>query len=223
MTGILEHDRAGSLLDVLKKNTGIRRGIMASVLPEDRELTEKLESMLDIFILPGPDTPLPFKILYRSRDTLGPDRIAAMAGAHNKFPRSNVLVIDMGSAITYDLLSSEGKHQGGNISPGMSMRFRALNQFTGRLPLVEPTDKTGMLGLDTNEAIAAGVQQGILHEIEGYIDWGRMQFAELKVVVTGGDAGFFAKKLKSPIFVDQNLVLTGLDRILRYNAELAQK
>ena len=164
-------------------------------------------------------TPLPIKNCYVSKETLGYDRIAAAVEANARFPGQDLLIIDMGTAITIDFVSSENEFLGGNISPGLLMRFRSLHEFTGRLPLVEPADHVALLGTDTESAIRAGVQNGIIFELDGYINEQKKRYPRLQVLMTGGDAVFFDKKLKNSIFVDLNLNLFGLHRILEYNVE----
>jgi type III pantothenate kinase len=164
-------------------------------------------------------TPLPIRNRYETKETLGYDRIAAAVGANARYPGKDILVIDAGTAITIDFISSENEYMGGNISPGLLMRFRALHEFTGRLPLVDPADFQTLLGNDTEDAIRIGVQQGIIFELDGYINEQKIRYPGLKVLMTGGDAGFFDKKLKNSIFVDLNLNLFGLHRILEYNVE----
>ncbi|MGC9472331.1 MAG: type III pantothenate kinase [Bacteroidales bacterium] len=221
-TGNFPHGRASEILKIVKKEKGIRRGIVASVTDVESAWLNKMKNALNLFVVLDASTPLPFKVLYRTPETLGPDRLAGVAGAYTKFPLSNVMVFDLGTALTVDILNASGEYVGGNISPGMSMRFRALHQFTGRLPLGRPSAGAPPIGKDTWEALTAGIQQGMIHEMEGYITWGRSQFIDMKVILTGGDADFFAKMLKSPIFVDRNLVFTGLDRILHHYAEHKQ-
>lgn len=164
-------------------------------------------------------TPLPFISEYKTRDTIGLDRLAAVAGANVMYPNQNVLIIDMGTAITYDLKNEENFHLGGNISPGMEMRFRALNKFTSKLPLIEAKNGPTLIGLSTDEAIENGVLTGIIKEIEGIIEEIECNYNNLTIILTGGDAQFFVNKLKKTIFVVQNLVSTGLNSILSHNAE----
>jgi type III pantothenate kinase len=125
----------------------------------------------------------------------------------------------MGTAITLDILTSKSEYIGGNISPGLVMRFRALHAFTSRLPMFEKDAFSADPGTDTRSAIISGVQKGILYEINGYVDHFSGTYPELKVILTGGDAEFFADKLKKPIFLIPNLVLSGLNYILDYNAK----
>lgn len=160
---------------------------------------------------------LPFKNLYGTPETLGADRVAAVAGAFALFPRKNCLVIDTGTCITYDFLDFDGNYQGGGISPGLQMRFRALNQFTAKLPLVEKVDETELIGTDTRHSILSGVLHGTVAEVEGIITKYRQKHGELQVIMCGGDTKFFESKLKEHIFAVANLVLIGLNRILLYN------
>jgi type III pantothenate kinase len=164
-------------------------------------------------------TPIPVINAYQTPQTLGLDRLAGVIGAHNIFPGSNVLVIDAGTAVTFDLINSEAQFLGGNISPGLDTRFRALHQFTGKLPLVEKSGIFSLVGKSTEEAIRNGVQNGLLFEIDGYIDRLRAEYFDCKVILTGGDAIFFEKKLKNTIFAEPNLVAIGLNRILNYNEQ----
>jgi type III pantothenate kinase len=162
-------------------------------------------------------TPLPIKNLYETPETLGLDRLAGVAGAHSLFPHNPVLVIDAGTAITYDLIDAEGNYPGGNISPGMTLRFQSLHQAAGRLPLIKPRENNAMLGKNTREAIAAGVQNGIIYEMDQYIEQFKATYQTLKVLLTGGDCFFFDNKLKYHIFVEPNLILIGLNEILKFN------
>lgn len=163
-------------------------------------------------------TPLPFTLRYETPETLGTDRIAAVAAAYNIFKDSNVLVIDAGTAVTYDLLGADRIYLGGNISPGLQMRFRALSEFTGRLPLVDRSNSFGNLGVNTTEAIRSGVQTGLIFEINHYIRNLKNKYRELKVIITGGDGAFLSDKLKDRHKRIPDLVVDGLNYILNYNA-----
>ncbi len=163
-------------------------------------------------------TPLPITLDYQTPNTLGRDRIAAAVGAHTIFPENNVLIIDLGTAITIDLVTSQGVFKGGNISPGVRTRFRSLHDYTGALPLVEPQYPFPKRGRNTQEALLAGVMEGIAQELKGYINEHNNTFDVPKVIITGGDGIFFDKYLKNDIFVDLNLNVKGLNRILDHNA-----
>ncbi|MBP1667875.1 MAG: pantothenate kinase [Bacteroidetes bacterium] len=197
----------------------VRKCIVSSVRDHDEPLMEILRNNVPFLIDLSHTTPLPFKNLYHTPEWLGKDRIAAAAGAYAAYPGAHALIIDMGTAITLDILTSKSEYIGGNISPGLVMRFRALHAFTSRLPMFEKDAFSADPGTDTRSAIISGVQKGILYEINGYVDHFSGTYPELKVILTGGDAEFFADKLKKPIFLIPNLVLSGLNYILDYNAK----
>lgn len=181
------------------------------------KLTTGLQQ-LGNFLLLDENTKLPINNLYKTPKTLGKDRLAAVVGGFVHFPGEPILVIDAGTCITYDWLTSDGDYLGGNIAPGLYMRFKAMHEFTGNLPMLKPNLLEAAIGYDTKSAMQIGGIQGLLHEIEGFIRQGENRFKGLKIMLTGGDAEFLAKKLKKQIFVDQNLVLVGLNKILDYNA-----
>jgi len=198
----------------------LKGAIISSVVNHSRELIDYLDATFDVFLELTSHTPLPLVNLYKTPESLGYDRIAAVTGAHTIFPDRNVLVIDAGTAITFDVVTSRGEYIGGNISPGMQMRFRALHKFTNRLPFLSPDEEAvKMLGKTTDEAIISGVVNGLVYEIESYISNISGKYRNLKVVLTGGDAISFDKRLKNSIFVVSHLNLIGLNRILDYNAQ----
>ncbi|MGN1237094.1 MAG: type III pantothenate kinase [Bacteroidaceae bacterium] len=179
-----------------------------------KELTENLE--INTLWLNN-QTRLPFVNDYKTPHTLGPDRVAAVAGAMKAWPEENVLVIDAGSCITYDLLTADGHYKGGNIAPGIRMRLKAMNEHTARLPLVETNGDLPPMGHDTETALRAGAMIGVKYEIEGYIHYLNKCYANGKVVVTGGDAEILKDLLPKTTVCDNHLVLRGLDFILQYN------
>jgi len=197
----------------------IRHLIISSVAETKSILQENMTTKLGTIINLNSETPLPIKNKYRSPKTLGKDRIAAIVGAYNIFPGESVLAIDAGTAITFDFVNKNGEYKGGNISPGLSMRFNALNHFTSRLPLLKPSNNYSFIGTNTEEAIIAGVQNGLIFEIDSYIDKLNEQHKDLKVILTGGDTFFFASKLKNRIFAKPFLVAIGLNGILLYNVK----
>ena len=163
------------------------------------------------------DTTLPYQVAYKTPETLGRDRIAGVAAARCEFEDLNVLIIDAGTCITYDFLTAEGKFLGGNIAPGLRMRLQSMSDYTARLPSVEQHHVEGILGGSTEEALQNGAEKGILLEIEGYKSRLEEEYGEVVTVITGGDAQYLAVKVKTRIFVRPDLVLTGLNEILRYN------
>ncbi|HET6558334.1 MAG TPA: type III pantothenate kinase [Prolixibacteraceae bacterium] len=197
----------------------IKNVILSTVRPVDGELNRILSTEFDRFIELDHLTELPIENLYQTPETLGKDRLAAAVGANELFPDKNLLVIDAGTAITYDLVSEKNQFIGGNISPGLEMRFKALNHFTGRLPLLSYSDDFETVGRNTDEAIRAGVQNGILYEMAQNIEYFNRNYQNLHIIMTGGDSNFFDKKLNYSIFVYFNLTLIGLNRILEHNAK----
>ena len=207
-------------LQMLKnEHIQLDQAILSSVKPVDEELIRFLSQNFQLFIELDHHTPLPIENLYETPETLGKDRIAAAVGANELFPGQNILIIDAGTAITYDVVSEKNEFLGGNISLGLQMRFKALNQFTGKLPLINYSDEFQLIGRNTEEAIRAGVQNGILYEIERTIETFNRNYENLQIVMTGGDSIFFDKKLNYSIFVHFNLTLIGLNRILEHNAK----
>ncbi|MFN8347925.1 MAG: type III pantothenate kinase [Spirosomataceae bacterium] len=173
----------------------------------------------------SPSLPLPIGKEYDTPQTLGADRLAAAAGAKALFPQEACLVIDMGTCITYDWVSAGGIFQGGIISPGLRMRFRAMHTFTKRLPLIDITAESfsgfpALIGKSTHTAMQSGAFNGLLAEMDGIIDRYRSERGECQVLLCGGDAPLFENSLKNRIFAAPNLVLAGLNRILQYNINL---
>ena len=209
------HDDQSSLLSAIRQYQP-QAAIVSSVVAND-DFSE-IQNNVTRFLQLNSDTPLPFTSLYKTPQTLGKDRIAAVAGAQSLYPDSSILIIDAGTAITYEILLKGKTYIGGNIAPGLEMRFRALNTFTSKLPVVSKTENHNFPGLSTNEAIASGVINGMIFEMEGYLSTCREKWGINKTIITGGDSDFFVRKLKKPIFANQNLVLLGLNRILEYNA-----
>ncbi|MGV6827808.1 MAG: type III pantothenate kinase [Flavobacteriales bacterium] len=159
----------------------------------------------------------PFKNLYKTPTTLGVDRLALITAAAVEFPIKNVLVIDAGSCITYDFIDKENEYLGGAISPGIKMRFKALHTFTRSLPLITNDDFKDWLGNSTKTSIQAGVVQGVLNEINGFISLYKKQYHNFTIILTGGDAFFLQDSLKNSIFADSNFLLKGLNFILELN------
>ena len=160
------------------------------------------------------------QIKYKTPETLGVDRIAASVGAKAIYKDTDLLVIDIGTCVTFDFINSKNEYLGGAIAPGFQMRFKALNYFTGKLPLVAFDKKQlKLIGNTTESSIISGVYNGMKNEIEGVINDYIIQYETLKVVVTGGDTNLFDLEPKNRIFADEFLVLKGLNEILNYNAE----
>jgi type III pantothenate kinase len=193
--------------------------ILSTVKKLSATTLNHLKSLSEQFVLLSHTTRLPFTLHYRTPETLGRDRIAAIAGAYFEHPNRNSLVIDAGTAITYDFIDNTGCYRGGNIAPGLEMRLNALNHFTDKLPLIDTNGDAPLTGFDTETAIRSGVANGIVFEIEGYANHLSNEYSDLLIFLTGGDTFYFDKRLKNIIFADEYLVLKGLNRILQYNAQ----
>ena len=211
-----DNDSPQKIYDLIGSHP-FQNAILSSVNQMDEEISHFILKKGIQPMLLSHHTRLPFQINYKTPETLGRDRIAAAAGARYVCPFCHVLVIDMGTAITYEFVTAEGIYLGGNISPGMNTRFKALHEFTAKLPLVERDQDFPDFGTDTQTAIAAGVQQGIIYEINSYIDEYAKRYPACEFILTGGDAGFFVSKLKRSIFAIPDLVLKGLNYILEFN------
>lgn len=198
----------------------ISKAIISSTREYDPAITEMLKSRVAMFIEMDASTLIPIRNGYQTPETLGKDRLAAAVGANYLFPGKNVLIIDAGTALTFDFVTGDGEFRGGNISPGLDMRFRALHHFTGKLPMIHSGDCENFWGDTTKNAIRAGVQNGIIFEIQAYIEYFKKNYQKIEVIFTGGDTNFFESNLKNSFFVHSNLVATGLNRILEYNAEI---
>ncbi len=200
---------------ILKKHP-ISKAVMSNVASISEVKLKKIQAFVEIIFISS-FTRAPFVNLYKTPKTLGVDRIALAAAAVSQFPHKNVLVLDAGSCITFDFVTAKKEYLGGAISPGIQMRFRALNHFTANLPLIVKEEASSFIGSSTKESINSGVVNGVLQEIEGVISQYKNKYLDLTVVLTGGDTNFLSKQLKSSIFAHQNFLLKGLNDILIFN------
>ncbi|MDR0815473.1 MAG: type III pantothenate kinase [Bacteroidales bacterium] len=191
--------------------------IVSTVSKPAEEMRNRLLSKVPLCMELTHHTSLPINNTYRTPETLGKDRIAAVVGAFALYPGKNVLIIDAGTALTIDFLDSQKKYHGGNISPGLTMRFQALHDYTEKLPLLTPAVHNGLLGDSTESAIIAGIQNGIIFEIEQYIKYFQKKYPQMICVATGGDTFFLKEQLKNTIFAEPSLVLVGLENIFNFN------
>jgi type III pantothenate kinase len=209
-------------IPVLQKFVESHPGIDASILAAVKDFPTEIETFLKdnfLFIRFDTKTPVPLRSSYETPETLGADRLAVAVSAHALMPLDNLLIINAGTAITYDLVDKEGIHHGGAISPGLSIRFKALHTFTGRLPLLDRITDMPLIGKSTAESILSGVLNGALAEVDGMIERYALLYPGLKTILSGGDNNYFDKRLKNKTFAIPNLVLTGLNIILEYNLE----
>ncbi|MBU0487989.1 MAG: type III pantothenate kinase [Bacteroidetes bacterium] len=205
--------RTPELKKAIKK---AKRIIVSSVKDTDEGLHEMIPKGSDCLFFTTA-LKLPVTINYRTPKTLGADRLIGACAAVNLYPGKNILVIDAGTCITYDVVDKNKVYQGGSISPGLEMRYKSLREFTARLPHVPHRVFPEITGKSTEESILSGVQNGIIAEVEGMIERFAEEYPFPVVILTGGDANFFGGKLKSPIFAEPNLTLTGLNDILKIN------
>ena len=193
--------------------------IVSSVnIPAEKILRWANQAQKKFSLVPG--LPLPITVMYKTPLTLGVDRMAAACGAWQLFPHQNTLVIDAGTCITYEFVDDQGRYYGGAIAPGLNMRFRAMNNFTARLPLVSPVASPPLTGDTTEACMQSGVVNGMVAEIEGIVSRYEEKFPGLRVVLCGGDTAFFENQLKASIFASPELVLVGLNSILSHNVHL---
>lgn len=206
-------------IDAFVARQTFESGIIASVI-EGQEIENLVKARMPILMMSN-QLNFPINICYKTPETLGQDRIAVSVAAHIQMPDRRKLVIDAGSCVTYDYIDEKGNYFGGAISPGLAMRFKALNNFTGKLPLIEKPEAENipLVGLDTKSCIESGVVQGLIAEVDGVISAYRDQFGDISVFLTGGDGYYFDKTIKSAKFADENMVLKGLKIILEKNAE----
>lgn len=191
---------------------GLENGIYSASGEIPEELKEFITKRLENVVAFNSTTPVPIGNLYHTPETLGADRLAAAIGVNHFFPRTNTIIFDFGTAITIDFIDNENNFAGGNISPGLAIRFNALNQYTKKLPLLSIPKNVEKIGKTTRQAIEAGVVNGIIGEVLNYIQ----TYNTHKVVFTGGDSFFFVNKIKIPIFVFRNPIVYGLNIVLNH-------
>ena len=204
-------------LEVLLDNQKVENIICSTVKTVDPNFESILRTRF--YTRLEAETPLPIKNKYRTPKTLGKDRLAAVVGAYHLHPGESCLVIDAGTCITYDIIDAAGNFLGGNVVPGMKMRWKAMHHFTAKLPLVDKK-RSPDIGKDTISALITGGSLGTTLEMDGWIQYFSQEYDVINTILTGGDGEYFAKRLKSKIFANPNLVLVGLNKILKHNVEL---
>lgn len=197
----------------------IENSIISSVVNLESSMVNALNRLSKRFVLFDHHTPVPICNGYETPETLGQDRLAAAVGAASLCPKENLLIIDVGSAITYDFVSEDGHFLGGNIAPGLKMRLSALHNMTKKLPLVEVDDQEliPLYGKKTRDAIAAGVVRGIVFEVKGYIRTMSERTSHFHTFLTGGNASYVLGAVAKDVQYEKQLVLIGLNRILENN------
>jgi type III pantothenate kinase len=203
----------------LTTNHPIDKVILSSVVEDLPLEVEEFFAQRFFFLRLNAATPLPFSNTYQTPQTLGRDRIAAVAGALTLHPNLFCLAVDAGTCITYDLLTADAVYLGGNIAPGIGMRLRSMHEFTARLPEVDLVQEEGWVGSSTFSAMRLGAILGAAMEIDGHAALCRKHYSAPKIILTGGDAAWIVDKVNEKLDIEPNLVLIGLNKILNYNVE----
>lgn len=198
--------------ELLKKN--YKACIIASVTKEHKKAMNFMSERCQTLLF-GMETKLPLKNLYATPNTLGADRLLSSIGAFTLYPDSNVLTIDAGTCLKYNFVNASNEFLGGAISPGISMRLRAMHQFTDALPLLEPVENYNQLiGDTTTNSLLSGAMIGAASEADAMIERYKNRYPGIKVVLTGGDTAYLSGLLKNPFFAHPNLPLIGLNTVL---------
>jgi type III pantothenate kinase len=216
--GVVMRRYAVSVMSKILQRFDITAGILSNTSEVNALLLEMLNK-IPFFIHLDTITPIPIKNLYATPFSLGKDRIAAAVGAWRRSKGKAVMFIDMGTCITVNFINDAGAFVGGNISPGILMRLKAMHKFTAKLPLVKPDIPDEYFAQSTVKALQNGAVKGAFREIDSFIDDTRIKFGVNNIILTGGDAGLFESYTKNKIFVAPNLVLEGLNEILNYNVK----
>ncbi|MBL7684173.1 MAG: type III pantothenate kinase [Flavipsychrobacter sp.] len=194
------------------------KSIICSVSDNSASIEPMLKEHMRAVIVMNNNTPVPIMNAYSSPGTLGADRVALAVAAYMANPGNNNLVVCLGTCITYNFIQKNKTFRGGAISPGLRMRLQAMHHFTNKLPDIKPEGELLLLGYDTETCMRSGTVFGMAAEIDGIVSEFAAQYSDFNAVLTGGDVPFFEGKLKSKIFADPNLLMKGLNIILKHNA-----
>lgn len=212
---ILEDENPSSLKKIIDEYKP-HKTLLSSVINHSPE-TENILTENSAFHLLNHTSKLPFTTPVGKPETVGADRLALVAAAVHLYPNQHNLIIGSGSCITYNFVNKFYEFLGGSISPGMEMRFKAMHNFTAKLPLIKADENFPLIGYDTRTNLISGVVNGICAEIDGIINLYKEKFNNFNVLLTGGDLGFFVPQLKNKIFADPNLIFKGLYAISETN------
>jgi len=210
-------ETASKLQNEIIPQNKVSGAIVCSVTNKHQEIMPLLQEHIANVILLDHTTRLPIMNAYSSPETLGADRIAMATAAYMLYPDKNNLVTSVGTCITYNFIGKNRAFRGGAISPGLQMRLRAMNEYTAKLPKISLNNDWTLIGYDTESGMRSGAMYGILTEIDGIIETYAAQYADFNAILTGGDAAIFASKLKNKIFADPDILMKGLNQILKYN------
>tara|TARA_R110002072_G_scaffold266303_4_gene425222 strand:- start:3351 stop:4073 length:723 start_codon:yes stop_codon:yes gene_type:complete len=230
-------DAGNTVIKIARFDNGVLSDIMRTTLPKFSEFIKDVR-ITDVIIssvlskentaiiarhfqtplIISNQSKLPITLKYHSPKTLGIDRICNVVYASTQITKGFALTIDIGTCIKFDLVNAKKEYLGGSISPGIEMRYKSLNDYTGKLPLISEKSKTPLIGKDTNSSIQSGVMNGINAEIYRLMEQYSSQYRDLTFFVTGGDARYFDIHSKNDIFAVENLTLIGLYEIYGFNA-----
>lgn len=220
-TIMIDADQAATHIAQLLDKHKPEKAIICSVTEESAETELLLKNKLPSTVVMTGETNTPINNAYLSSDTLGPDRLALVTAAYILHPGKDNLVISMGTCVTYNLIPKTKTFRGGAISPGLRMRLKAMHDYTGKLPeLSEPDTDAILLGYDTETCMQSGAVNGLAAEIDGMIQSYSERYTDFNAILTGGDAPYFATKVKSKIFADPDLLMKGLNLILNHNVSI---
>ena len=204
-----------SIQNILEKYQNTTHLVVASVSDVERQAFFGFEKVVNIHFVSHKDA-FPFINCYETPLTLGIDRMVLASGATLQYPNQNRLVIDAGTCVTYDFIDENDNYLGGAISPGLQLRYESLHHFTAKLPLLTLENPKRFIGKSTAESIHSGVVNGLVFEIDGYIEEIKGQYSKFIIILTGGDAVFLAKRLKNTIFANSNFLLESLNQTFQY-------
>ena len=195
----------------------IRNIICSSVTKSYKDQLSNIFKNSNYYDFSDNNLKIPFTNNYETKKSLGQDRIGLISSAVLKFQDQNSLVIDMGTCITYDFIDSQNIYHGGAISPGIRMRYSSFSNYTSNLPLLKFQDITKIIGANTEESLHIGINNGIVGEINQYINSLKKSHSRFNVIITGGDSIFLLNKIKNAIFADQDFLASGLNYIIKLN------
>jgi type III pantothenate kinase len=213
---------ASSAIDAIIANHKPASCILCSVTNESRQTEAALDQAFSNFLKLDANFRLPIINAYSSPETLGPDRLAMAVAAQAQYPDKNVLVVSLGTCVTYNFVQKNKAFRGGAISPGLRMRLKSMHEYTDKLPEINPDGEVLLLGYDTATSMRSGAIYGMASEIDGMVAAFESQYPDFNAVLTGGDGPLLANKLKSKIFADPDLLLKGLNLILKHNVPQLQ-
>jgi type III pantothenate kinase len=201
-----------NILNIFKNTTHL---VVASVGNVNEQSFLDFEKEVVVHFVSHKDS-FPFVNGYETPQTLGIDRMVLAAGATLLFPGQNRLVVDAGTCVTFDFINENDTYHGGAIAPGLQLRYKTLHDFTAKLPLLSLESPKDVIGKSTAESIHSGVVNGLVYEIDGFIDQYRVLYSNFIIILTGGDTEFLAKRLKNTIFANSNFLLESLNQTFQY-------